>query len=173
MARKSRTAHVQTTYSQRVAETLGLFCTETPPLDMVQSWCFSDDDALQQWVLTHLRLSWAQGIGAIDAARCMADLYEEGCLVSDVTFVSDAPPLHFDEAHEREAYQKANGTWVEPITDPVELDNRDEGKLLPLALGALESLANTAAVFPEELSKDHPDVVNAFTVVARGKVFLG
>lgn len=67
------------TYSARFREALGVLCTETPALDMCRAWLDTDDENLQEWVLNHARLDWAQGIGVIDCARGLADAPEEGC----------------------------------------------------------------------------------------------
>lgn len=66
------------TYSRRFQDALGTLCTDTPPIDMCRAWLDADDESLQEWVLNHSRLEWAQGIGVIDAARVLADQSEEG-----------------------------------------------------------------------------------------------
>lgn len=65
-------------YSARFREALGVLCTDTPALTMCRAWLESDDESLQEWVLNHARLEWAQGIGIIDAARVMANQPDEG-----------------------------------------------------------------------------------------------
>lgn len=65
-------------YSVRFAEALGTLCTQTPALHMCRAWLESDDEQLQEWVLEHMRVSWATGIGTIDTARLLAEQVEEG-----------------------------------------------------------------------------------------------
>jgi hypothetical protein len=65
-------------YSARFAEALGVLCTEAPPLAMCIAWLDASNEDLQEWVLNHVRLSWAQGIETIDAARNIAERCEEG-----------------------------------------------------------------------------------------------
>lgn len=66
------------TYTQRFRDALGLLCTDAPPLELCVAWLESEDEGLQEWVIDHLRCSWATGIGTIDAARFMAEQTEEG-----------------------------------------------------------------------------------------------
>jgi hypothetical protein len=67
------------TYTERFATALAALCTARPPMSMCADWiCDPDSEELQQWVLTHMRLEWAQGIGLIDAAHQAAQHCEEG-----------------------------------------------------------------------------------------------
>ncbi|MFK4705613.1 hypothetical protein ABIC83_002452 [Roseateles asaccharophilus] len=65
-------------FTTRFADAIGLLCTETPSIELCREWLDDRSDDLQEWVIDRLRLSWAQGIGVIDAARLLAGEAEEG-----------------------------------------------------------------------------------------------
>ena len=164
MPNKRRSAHVQTTYTQRFAQALGFLCTKEPPFEMCEAWLFSDDERLQEWALEHVRASWAQGIGTIDAAREMAEHCEEG---DD----SSGEPLHLTFADDLLAYRKKHGLPVDEQTDSGD-ESENAITLLATSLGSLESLVYAAETFPDELSKDHYEVTKAKTVIEKGRAFL-
>lgn len=70
---------MSTTHLQRLGDALALLCGGVrPPDELITSW-ISDPDSitLQEFVLAHCALDWAQGIVAIYAAFVLAETPEE------------------------------------------------------------------------------------------------
>jgi hypothetical protein len=66
-----------TTYLERFVDALGLLCRSAPPRELCEAWLNDESETLQEWVVNHLRVHWASGIGTIEAAQHMADVPEE------------------------------------------------------------------------------------------------
>jgi Domain of unknown function (DUF3850) len=66
-----------TAYRERFVDALGLLCRETPPKDLCEAWLNDESESLQEWVVNHLLIHWASGIGTIEAAQHMANVPEE------------------------------------------------------------------------------------------------
>lgn len=157
--------HLQTTYTERFVQALGLLCTKEPPAEMCEAWLFSDDERLQEWAIEHARMTWAQGIGTIDAAREMAEHCEEG---DD----SGGAPLHLTFADDLRAYRQKHGIVVDEPASAAGDGQESASALLGESLSSLESLLYMAVTFPDELSKDHYEVKKAQTVVDKVRAFL-
>lgn len=71
--------HVPTQYVDRFIQAMQLLCLgNSPSREMVESWFSSDNDDLQQWAVNNTAMTWATGIGTIEAAMALADTPEEG-----------------------------------------------------------------------------------------------
>ena len=67
-----------TTYLKRFGDAMQLLCQGHRPSDeMLTAWLKEENEELQSFAVTHCPM-WAQGIGTIDAARCIADQPTEG-----------------------------------------------------------------------------------------------
>lgn len=64
-----------TTWNQRFTEALTLLCGKRPPDAAVKDWLTPGSDGLQlqSWMIDNVKLVWAQGIVALDAAALLAD----------------------------------------------------------------------------------------------------
>lgn len=72
-----------TTWDYRFQMALALLCNNHLPDErLCRLWRDEEDEdaheALQSWVLSHCALSWATGIGTIEAAMTLADTPDEG-----------------------------------------------------------------------------------------------
>lgn len=70
---------MSTTHLQRLGDALALLCGGVRPPDrMITDWIGDPDSiTLQEFVLAHCALDWAQGIVAIDAAFVLAETPQE------------------------------------------------------------------------------------------------
>lgn len=74
---------------KRLQEVISLFCTETVPLEIVESWRNTEKYTLQDYVSMHLKpeVEWSTAIGVIEAAltvlqeaMCNGNINEDGSL---------------------------------------------------------------------------------------------
>lgn len=122
-----------TTYLKRFGDAMQLLCQGHRPSDeMLTAWLKEENEELQSFAVTHCPM-WAQGIGTIDAARCIADQPTEG--VDHEMFeypkaeaAEEEVEFDGDEAGEREVEFDGINTLV--LTDNDTLACTSDGEFL-------------------------------------------
>lgn len=107
LERQREARPVPTTWPQRFTQALTVLCGEAPPVATAIAWFEPGCDSIEllDWVGEHCRLSWAQGIVAIEAAEMLANAPEEGA--GHVGRTSQQQALD----HWRKVHQQVRELW--------------------------------------------------------------